>query len=388
MTTSGSSAHHPCLDDGSSGPVGRLHLPIAPRSLARIRFAPSAAGQALTPHDALAWMEDLIEDGTPVDVVGVTGPGDPLATPEPVLAALKSVHTAHPEISLCLATLGLGAAERAEALAASGVSLVTLLIDAVDPAVAEALYAWVRPGVKNVPLGEGVRLLIKAQAEAVKALQAAGVAVKVNTTVYAGVNDHHVESLARTVAALGADTLALRPYRSGEGDGFESLEPSAELMASLHEAAARHIAVAPPRTGCGADVVGHERPVDGAPCAPVLPKATAERPNVAVCSTGGMDVDLHLGHAHQFLIYGPDAGGLVSLLEARPAPEPGTGASRWESAADILHDCFALLAASAGESPKTIFSRRGIRVMVTDAGIEGAVDVLFGGGKKRGKGRK
>ena len=99
-------------------------------------------------------------------------------------------------------------------------------------------------------------------------------------------------------------------------------------------------------------------------------------------SATGMDVDLHLGQARKLLIYGPREDGLACLLETRQAPDPGSGVSRWEHLADVLHDCFALLAVSAGQRPGEVLGNRGIRVILTEENIEGTVDLLYGGGKK------
>jgi nitrogen fixation protein NifB len=71
------------------------------------------------------------------------------------------------------------------------------------------------------------------------------------------------------------------------------------------------------------------------------------------------------------------------MLETRQAPDPGSGESRWEQLADTLSDCFALLAASAGQRPREVLGGRGIRVILTEENIEGSVDVLYGGGKKQ-----
>ena len=45
---------------------------------------------------------------------------------------------------LCVASNGLGIAPYASRLAAIGVSHVTLTVNAVDPQVGQAIYAWVR----------------------------------------------------------------------------------------------------------------------------------------------------------------------------------------------------------------------------------------------------
>jgi nitrogen fixation protein NifB len=119
-----------------------------------------------------------------------------------------------------------------------------------------------------------------------------------------------------------------------------------------------------------------------------LPKPTPDRPNVAIVSSNGMDIDLHLGAAIRVLIYGPRQDGLTCLLEIRPAPEPGGGDNRWKNLAATLHDCFAILAASAGESPKKFLAASGIKVLVIEDTIEGTVDVLYGGGRKKKKSRR
>ena len=104
---------------------------------------------------------------------------------------------------------------------------------------------------------------------------------------------------------------------------------------------------------------------------------------MAVVSGSGMDVDLHLGQAKTILIYGPREDGLTCLLETRQAPAAGSGEGRWDELASTLHDCFALLAASAGERPREVLGGHGIRVLLTEDNIEGTVDVLYGGGKQK-----
>ncbi|WP_461208578.1 radical SAM protein [Desulfocurvus sp. DL9XJH121] len=388
--------NHPCFSPGARERVGRLHLPVAPRATSRIRFSPSAAlPEALSPQEALTLLDDVLAEGRELGMVGITGPGDPMATPEATLETLSLVRAKHPDLPLCLTTNGLGAAEHAEALAGLGLSHATVLVDAVDPAIAEMIYAWIRPGTRNVPLPEAAGMLVEEQARAVKALIAAGVPVKVNTTVYRGCNEAHVEDVARTMAALGAVVMAVVPFLAADegGEDYFALQPGMGVMREVREAAGRHIEVMTREPACGWDLVGLERPLAKGPAlscgsapgsAPrsALPKPSGRRVNVAVASRGGMEVDAHLGQTDKFLIYGPREDGLPCLLGTRNAPRPGGGDARWEELALSLSDCFALLAAGAGDRPRKVLGRHGIRVMVTEAETEGAVDVLFGGGKK------
>ncbi|WP_272699550.1 radical SAM protein [Desulfovibrio sp. Fe33] len=377
---------HPCFGMAARKTVGRLHLPVAPRSNARIRFAGgNGPAQVMMPEEALARLDRIMDEGGRIVVVGITGPGDPLAVPEPALRTLRLVREKYPAMALCLTTLGLNGAECARELADMGVSHVTVLVDAVDAEVAEKLYAWIRPSTRTVPLKEAARLLVEGQARTVSAFKEAGLTVKINTTVYPGCNAGHVEKIASVMAGLGADIMALVPFTPEEGAADAPPAAGDELLAEVRERAARHIEIMPAFSECGADLVGLDAPDAREP---VLPKPSKERPNVAVVSSTGMDVDLHLGHAVKAMVYGPRGDGLACLLGVRDLPEPGSGNGRWESLADILSDCFVLLAASAGENPRRVLSAKGLSVLVTDGEIEGTVDALFGGGEKGKKNKR
>ncbi|WP_432738260.1 NifB/NifX family molybdenum-iron cluster-binding protein [Maridesulfovibrio sp. FT414] len=363
---------HPCFGPSAKASVARMHLPVAPRSNARIRFAPdSKAAAAMSPEAALSILDHAIEDGRKIKVVGITGPGDPLTAFEPCFRTLAMVKDKYPDMKLCLTTLGLDGERYAEKLAELKISHITVLVDAVDPGVAETIYAWIRPSTKTVPLPEAAKILVEEQAKSIRAFKNAGLTVKVNTTVYAE-NADHIEAIARTVKEYGADIMAVTPFLPEGDSDFQAV--STEQIETARTLAANHIELMEPWVKCGAEI---EVPPTGA-----LPRSTRERPNVAVVSSSGMDIDQHLGQAHQVLIYGPRKDGLTCLLETRPAPEPGSGELRWETLAETLKDCFALLTSSAGAKPRQVLESKGIRVIISEENVEGTVDVLYGGGKK------
>ena len=388
-STATSHESHPCFGLASRSRVGRLHLPVAPRANSRSKFSGSAAIQpAMLPDEALRWLDRTIADGSEIGVVGITGPGDPLAAPAPTLRTLRLVREKYPKISLCLTTCGLGAAPLAGELAEVGLSHVTLLVDAVDPAIAEKMYAWIRPSTKTLPLEEAARILVDEQFAAIKAFKAAGIPVKVNTTVYPGYNADHLEAIASTVAGLGADIMAVVPFWPGEAVGEFPAVPDMDLLETVRDRAGLHMDLMPAWEACGESLVGLKESGRKDAQTIALPKPTKERPNVAVVSATGMDVDLHLGHATKALIYGRREDGLACLLEARDLPEPGSGGTRWEKLAELLSDCFVLLTSSAGQNPREVLSRNGLTVFITDGEIAPTVDVLYGGGKKGKKCKK
>lgn len=418
---------------------GCIHLPVAARANTRRRFGePENPGRALGVKDVLQWLERVLADaaaGVSLTGVAISGPGEPLAEPAPVLETFRAVHAAHPELPLFLTTNGLCAQDAdmgalAAELAEAGVAKVTVLVDAVDPSLVEQLFAWIRPGKRTVALPQAATMLVDAQASAIRAFREAGLFVTVRMTVYPGINEDHVEDVANVVASLGADLLALAPHTpakaaaaapapvgptgctpaecascgSSKSCGSKAPAPAPEADAPetlpslapgklelLRAAAARYISLVPGADPCGEDILWMEHAGTSAtlsPENPGLPKPSGARVNVAVASSGGMDVDLHLGQAIKFLIFGPRQGdGLPSLLGVREAPEPGGGDKRWTDLAETLNDCFAILAASAGAHPREVLAEQGLSVLTAETDIQGAVDLLFGGGKKNGKKR-
>lgn len=377
--------HFPKTKQGCCGKIPEwLILPVAPQASARLRFCgEEKLPQAVPLRGALTWIADLLAQGNDIAGVDIHGPGDPLATPAMTTEILAMLREQYPQLPLGVTTLGLGLAEHAGLLAEQGVARITLLVDAVTPQTIKKMYTWIRPGKRNTPLAEATEILIEAQAKGIAACKAAGIAVSVQTTVYAGINDQEIEEIARQASALGAESISLLPGKGWLNKEEKLPLPSQETMAALAKKVAQYITV----------VCLPEQAPPGESIAPAgegglgLPKPTTARPNVAVLSSNGMDIDLHLGQAIKALIYGPREDGLACLLETRDLPEPGSGDNRWQQVAEILADCFVLLAASAGQKPRDILGRHGLAVLLLEDNVEGTVDVLYGGGKK-GKNRK
>lgn len=372
----------PGHDGAGGGEPVRLRLPIAPRATSRIRFAvvPDRVAKAISADEAVAMLAEIIGQGVRVASVELGSPGDPLATPHTTMDCLARLHRSHPELELGVASNGLGAAPLVESLAAAGMRYLCLNVDAITTVTAEKIYAWIRPGTKTVSLSKAADILIREQAAAATVCARAGVAVRVITTVYPGYNDHEVEEIALKMAALGAEGISLLPYLPLPGDMGSMVKADRQLMERLAEQAARHLPILPVQVDGGG-----ERAL-AAP-EPGLPKPVPGRPNVAVTSESGMDIDQHLGQASRVLIYGPREDGLVCLLDSRPAPPSGQGGSRWQELALALGDCFALLTAAAGDAPREALARQGIQVLISDGEIEATVDVLYGGGKNKKKRR-
>ena len=85
-------------------------------------------------------------------MVAITGPGDPLATPDITLQAIELVRARYPEVKIGLKTLGIGSAALAGKLARAGLNYVEMQVDGTKAAVLEKIYAWIRPGMKTLKI--------------------------------------------------------------------------------------------------------------------------------------------------------------------------------------------------------------------------------------------
>lgn len=356
-----------------------LRLPIAPRANSKSRFSAMeiSSTKTMLPEQALQCLQDYIEKGVIIDRVELSGPGDPLVTIDITLDTAKLIKTQHPDIALSVKTLGINGEKYADQLGNAGINHIELTIDALDTDIMKKLYAWVRPGFKTLPLPEAVKVLKTEQEKAIRAFKDADMMVTALTTLYPDNNLDHIEKMALLLAKMGVDEMILIPHISPENAEIVLDPVNPKAIQEISRGVAKYLTVEVQYNELNA--IKADAKTNN------LPKPTKERPNVAVVSSSGMDVDLHLGHAIQVLVYGPREDGLVCLLEVRPAPEPGGGSERWEELASTLGDCFVLLAASAGDKPRKMLSKNGLQVYITNENIDGTVEVLYGLDKKKRK---
>lgn len=362
-------------------PEDIIYLPVAPQIVARTRFSPPPdKKQCMTVEEAMEMLTlNMTKNEGKISMAAIAGPGDPLATPDLTLAMAKAVKSRFPDLSVGLLTLGIGSSKLAGELAEAGIDYVEMKVEGVRTEILEKLFAWIRPGAKTLKLADAASLLLKEQRDGVSALKFRRVTVGILTTLYPGYNSDHVAKISSEMVELGADSISLIPYCPEVGAEVNLESPSPEIIKTANTKASMYLPVVPPR------LHNPHRTLPAEQTEKLVPTPSNERPNVAVVSSNGIEVDLHLGHAIQFLIYGPRQDGLACLIETRTAPEPGSGPLRWQQTAEILNDCFVLLTASAGEKPRSILTQSGLKVYITEDNIEGMVDVLYGGGKKKGK---
>ena len=397
-------AGHPCFDADAKHTQGRAHLPVAPACNVQCNYCnrsydcvaesrPGVTSSVLQPWQAERYFDEILEADPSISVAGIAGPGDALASADAPLSTLRRIHEKHPETLLCVATNGLALPQHADALAAAGVSHVTVTVNAIDPEIGKLFYAWIRDG-RNIHRGRAAaELLWSRQKEGIARMAALGILVKVNTIVVPGLNDKHVGEVAAACLAAGAsmhNCMAMIPV---EGSEFASLPaPTAREMTLAREAASAYLPQMEHCSRCRADAVGRigeamspDRYATLDRHARLAPSGV-ERKLVAVASMEGAFVNQHLGEADELLIFAVEEGA-IRQVDIRRAPPTGTGNTRWEEMGDLLTDCIALLVAGIGPSPSRILRARGLRVFETEGLVADLVPVAAAGGEIRKLGK-
>lgn len=391
---------HPCFNENAKGRFGRIHLPVAPKCNIKCNYCnrkfdcvnesrPGVSSGILTPSQALSYLEKVIEKEPRISVAGIAGPGDPMANAVETIETMSLIRKKYPDMLLCLASNGLDLLPNLQAIEDLNVSHVTVTVNAVDPEVGQNIYSWVRLGKVIYRGRQGAEVLFDRQVEAIEGLKSRGIVVKVNTIVVPGINDFHVEDVARKMAELGVDLLNCMPIYPNADTPFANIaEPGEPEMAQIRAKAESHLPQMRHCTRCRADAVGllgQDRSDEFrsclSHCASTLPQSE-ERPFVAVASLEGVLVNLHLGEAPRFQIWGRSETG-YRLLEVRPAPEPGNGLKRWLDLARILKDCRAILVSGIGENPRAVLMESGIMPVEMNGFIEMGLDAIYKGGNPK-----
>ena len=319
-------------------------------------------------------------------VLGIAGPGDPLANPERTFATFRMLSEQAPDIKLCVSTNGLALPDHVDELAKHNIEHVTITINCVDPDVGAQIYPWIFWKNKRIRGREGAAILIEQQQKGLEMLVAKGILVKVNSVMIPGVNDQHLAEVSKIVKAKGAFLHNVMPLISEAEHGtFYGLTgqrgPTHDELQALQDACAGDMNMMRHCRQCRADAVGLLGEDRGAEFTmdkieemdinyPEAMKMRAEvhaaineeleskrlakeakvqlvsiqgiqkkevtRPVLmAVATKGGGVINEHFGHAREFLIYEASSAGVrfighrKTTLTAKAAIPAATAKARW-----------------------------------------------------------
>lgn len=402
---------HPCYNECAHRKFARMHLPIAPKCNIQCNFCnrkydctnesrPGVTSEVLTPEQAVEKVRFVKEKVPYLSVIGIAGPGDPLANEE-TFRTLELVGKEFPEMTLCLSTNGLNLPKSVDRLKALNVRFITVTMNAIEPEVGAKIYDFVNYEGKNYRGVEGAAILLRNQQEGIKRAADAGMLVKVNSVLIPGINADHLPAVAKRAKELGAYIVNILPLIPVPGTKFENLPaPTAKQRKELQDLCEFDIRQMRHCRQCRADAIGllgEDRSAEFAHFTCQAGKADKEtiglelegaiRYRIAVATSDGKSVDQHFGHAEVFRTYIVEAGKIlegesIDVREQQEIPLFGPGhRTKIDNTAEKLRGMDAVISTKYGGPAVEIIRENGI-IPIEDSGdvheaLRRAVDSIY-----------
>jgi nitrogen fixation protein NifB len=238
---------HPCFSEEAHNKFGRIHLPVAPACNINCKYCdrlfdcvhesrPGVSSVLLSPEEAVGRVGELVARDERLTVVGIAGPGDPLAN-DATFTTFRRLNRLYPDLTYCVSTNGLNLPDRLEDLVRAGVRGLTITINAVFPETTLKICSKINYRGRVYEGLEAAEILCANQWRGLLNAIDAGMSVKVNTVFIPGINDADIPYIAWSAGSKGADVMNIIP-----------LIPQAE-MASLESPAP--LALHAMRNECG-----------------------------------------------------------------------------------------------------------------------------------------
>ncbi|WP_457614905.1 radical SAM protein [Methanopyrus sp.] len=258
---------HPCYV-GEHGKFVKVHLPVGGSCNIHCRFCesglehdgmradyPGRTVRTVTGDDAKTILERVKEHCGRVDVVGIAGPGDPLANWEAVKEIFDVAVEVVPEAKRCLSTNGVWLPDLIDEVTEI-VNSITITVNALDPETAAEIYDRALTPEGEVLTGkEAAEWIVDRQEEAIDALKRERyVLKKVNFVLIPGVNEEEVERVAKRAADARFHVMNVIPLIPG-GDMKDHRPPTCRELSKARDRADKYITVMRKCMQCRADVI-------------------------------------------------------------------------------------------------------------------------------------
>ena len=258
---------HPCFG-GNHHKNGRMHLAVAPKCNIKCGYCtrkhdcanesrPGVTSKLLTPLEAIVKVREVMASpvvGPIIKVIGIAGPGDPLANEE-TFETFELVKREFPHLMLCMSTNGLLLPESIDRLYGLELHSLTVTINAIDPEIGAQIYRHVIYHGRHYSGVEGARILIANQFEGLRRAGELGLTIKVNSVLVPGVNDDQMPLIAERVKELGAFVMNIMPLIP-QAELAHIEQPSEARLAELRKANEDIIGQFSHCKQCRADAVG------------------------------------------------------------------------------------------------------------------------------------
>lgn len=366
--------NHPCYSEDAHHYFARMHVAVAPACNIQCHYCnrkydcanesrPGVVSELLTPDQAVKKVKAVAATIPQMTVLGIAGPGDPLANPERTFSTFRQLSEQAPDIKLCVSTNGLALPDAVEELAKHNIDHVTITINCVDPEIGAKIYPWIYWNNKRIRGKKAAKILIEQQQKGLEMLVAKGILVKVNSVLIPGVNDEHLKEVSKVVKSKGAFLHNVMPLiAEAEHGTFYGImgqrSPEPEELQDLQDACAGDMNMMRHCRQCRADAVGllgedrgeeftmdkiemmdidysaamEKRAVIHAAIKEELEEKQAKKARLAsmsvpttgndistkqyrpvlmaVATSGGGIINQHFGHAKEFLVYEASSTGV------------------------------------------------------------------------------
>ncbi|NDV28323.1 radical SAM protein [Desulfovibrio sp. JC010] len=259
--------YHPCMNEEAHDKVARIHLPVAP--LCNIQCAycqrvldapkgcatgPGSTAGVLSVDEAVSEARNFLAQWGPDSIVGIAGPGDPLANPE-TFQTLAGIKAGNPSCKICLCTNGLMLPDEVQRLADIGLETVSVTVNGIDREVMAELHPRILLDGRTYGGTEGAGIFTDRQWAGIESAIALGMSVKVNMVVVPEVNGAQAEPIARRAAQAGVTIFNPVPLIP-RGGLCSAAKPGIKYMQKLREECSAHLPVFTKCKQCRADARG------------------------------------------------------------------------------------------------------------------------------------
>ena len=410
--------NHPCYSEEAHHHYARMHVAVAPACNIQCNYCnrkydcanesrPGVVSEKLTPEQAAKKVVAVASTIPQMTVLGIAGPGDPLANPEKTFKTFELISKQAPDIKLCLSTNGLTLPDHIDMIAKFNVDHVTITVNMVDAEIGAKIYPWIFYKHKRYTGKEAAQILTDRQMQGLEMLTERGILCKVNSVMIPGVNDHHLAEVNRAVKSRGAFLHNIMPLISAPEHGTVfgltgQRGPTAQELKALQDSCEGEMNMMRHCRQCRADAVGllgedrsaefttdkimemevnydldsrkayqakveEERQATVAAKNAELATLAGEMSDVkiliAVATKGGGRVNEHFGHAKEFQIYELSSSGAKFVGHRRVDLycQGGFGdEDSLETVIRAINDCAAVFVAKIGGCPKNDLLKAGI----------------------------
>ncbi|OPX43916.1 FeMo cofactor biosynthesis protein NifB [Ruminiclostridium hungatei] len=224
---------HPCFDETLSG--CRIHLPIAKRCNTKCNYCrigissdaqrPGVTESILDVNDVVTYVNKSLEIYDDCKIIGIAGPGDPLANPDETFEAFKRINKNFPDFKKCMCTNGFGVKEHIKKIEEAGIDYITLTINSVCTDSINNIYKFIYYRDKYYEGIEAGKLILDLQKTALELLSSIeNLKIKINVVLIPGVNDKELDNLMLFLNNYRIDIINVIPLLPVNDTKFKNIE--------------------------------------------------------------------------------------------------------------------------------------------------------------------